>query len=53
MTTIAKQNGFKIEFNGSSTYFITDENGDVWGRKDTERKAKNLFKKVLQTQGVA
>ena len=25
MTTITETNGFKIEFNGSKTYFVTDE----------------------------
>ena len=51
MKTIKKQNGFKIEFNGKSTYFITDSSGNVWGRTDTERKANNRFNKILKFQG--
>lgn len=53
MKTIKEQNGFKIEFNGSCTYFITDCNGDVWDMVDTERKANNRFNKILKGAGLA
>ena len=53
MKTIKEQNGFKIEFNGKNTYFITDSNGDVWDRTDTERKANNRFNKILKSSGLA
>ena len=47
MKIIAKEKDFKIEFNGEETYFITDNNGDVWDMVNTLRKAKNSLKKIL------
>jgi hypothetical protein len=47
MTIIIKQKDFKIEFNGKATYFVTDNNGDVWARVDTLRKAKNKLKSII------
>lgn len=52
METIREKKGFKIEFNGSTTYFITDEHGDVWDRVDTERKANNRLNKILKNAGL-
>ena len=46
MQAIAKNSIFTVEFNGSATYFITDNNGDCWATKDTERKAMNYYKKA-------
>ncbi len=48
MATIREEKGFKIEFNGSATYIITDENGTAWEVKDTLRKANNAFNKILK-----
>ena len=52
MTTLTAQANFKIQFNGSSTYFIVDTNGDCWGRTNTERKAKNILRKILTDSGI-
>lgn len=46
MTTIATQGDFKIEFNGSSTYFVTDNNGTAWFCTSSKVKATNYMKKV-------
>jgi hypothetical protein len=47
MTIVKKEKDFKIEFNGKSTYMITDSNGDSWGHADTLRKATNRLNKIL------
>jgi hypothetical protein len=52
MKTLREEKGFKIEFNGSATYFITDNNGDVWDRVDTENKANNRLNKILKNAGL-
>jgi hypothetical protein len=52
MTTVTTQANFKIQFNGSTTYFVVDKNGDCWGRTDTERKAKNILRKILKDSGI-
>lgn len=52
MTTIATKGDFKVEFNGSSTYFITDNFGTVWNRESTERKIINKFKKLIECQNL-
>jgi hypothetical protein len=52
MTTLTAQANFKIKFNGSSTYFVVDTNGDCWGRANTERKAKNILRKILKDSGI-
>ena len=52
METIYKNKGYKIEFNGSSTYFITDKFEDCIFRTNTERKAKNFLNKVLKSSGL-
>ena len=49
MTT---QNGLTIEFNGSKTYFLNEENGDCIGYFDTERKAINKMNKILKLRGL-
>ena len=46
MKIIIKEKNFKVEFNGSTTYFVTDSNGDVRDRVDTLRKAKNSLKRI-------
>lgn len=53
MEILREEQGFKIEFNGSATYFVTDNNGDVWYMVNTLRKAENRLKKVLQSSGLA
>ena len=52
MTTITETKGFKIEFNGGKTYFVTDEHGQVWFSTDTEKKATNKLNKILTQSGL-
>ena len=57
MTTLKSQNGLEIRFNGKSTYIVLvpQEFGTsdvIYGVVDTERKANNLFKKVLIQSGL-
>ena len=52
MTTLYNNNGFKITFNDSATFFITDSNNDCWGTYSTERKAKNAMKKILSCRNI-
>lgn len=53
MIAIVKtEKGFKIEFNGKTTYFVTDNNGDVWVRVDTLKKAENRLNKILKQSGL-
>ncbi len=44
-TTTINNDTYTIEFNGSSTYFVSNE-FDCIGRFSTLRKAKNFLKKV-------
>jgi hypothetical protein len=53
MTTIKEQNGISITFNGRNTYMIVakQEFGTsdvIYGCVSTERKANNLFNKILK-----
>jgi len=48
--TIITTGDFKIEFNGSSTYMIVDNNCTCWDCVDTLRKAKNRLSKILKMQ---
>ena len=53
MTTLKSQNGIEIKFNGKSTYLVLSpmEFGTsdvIYGCVTTERKANNLFNKVLK-----
>ena len=52
MTTITETKGFKIEFNGSKTYFVTDEHGQVWARTETLKTATNKLNKILKQSGL-
>ena len=57
MTTLKSQNGIEIRFNGRNTYFVLapQEFGTsdaIYGVVDTERKANNLFNKVLNQSGL-
>ena len=52
MTTITEVKGFKIEFNGSRTYFVTDEHGQAWARTETLRTAINKLNKILAQSGL-
>lgn len=45
MTTIATKNNIKVEFNGSKTYFVSNEFECV-KYFDTERKAINYMNKI-------
>jgi len=46
MKTIATNKDFKVEFNGSETYMVVDNNGDCWKYFSTERRAINYMNKV-------
>lgn len=52
MKIIAQNTEFKIEFNGSATYFVTDSTGHCWKTFGTERKALNFFNKVSHASGI-
>lgn len=52
MKTITETNGFKLSFNNSGTYFITDNNNDCWFATNTERKAMNKLRNILKCYGV-
>ncbi len=52
MKIIIEANGFKLTFNNSGTYFITDNNNDCWFATNTERKAINRLKSILKGHGV-
>ena len=47
MKTVIEAKGFKVEFNGSKTWFVTDSNGDAWFATDSEKKAINRFNKII------
>ena len=42
----AKNQGFHITFNGSTTWMVIDSNDDSWGYYDTERKAYNRMSRI-------
>ncbi len=46
METIKTNGDYKIEFNGKSTYMVTNQFGDVLCRMDTLRKAENKLNKL-------
>jgi len=48
MTTLIETKEFKITFNGSNTYFLTDSADQCLLATDTLRKAKNRLKKWLK-----
>lgn len=53
MKTLKSQNGIEIKFNGKNTYLVLSpmEFGTsdvIYGCVSTERKANNLFNKVLK-----
>lgn len=53
MKTTVKTNGeYAVEFNGSSTWFLNDKNGDCYGYYDTERKAVNAYNRTCKSAGV-
>ena len=49
--TLITAGDFRIDFNGSATYMIVDNNGDCWDCVDTLRKAKNRLNKILKNYG--
>lgn len=53
MTTIEQNSAFHIAYNGSNTWHVIDSNGDSWGYFDTERKARNAFKRFSKSCGVS
>ena len=46
MTIVATNKDFKVEFNGSNTYFVTDNNGDCWKRYKSEKAAIKYMNRV-------
>lgn len=53
MTTLKSQNGIEIKFNGKNTYLVLSPmefgtSNVIYGCVSTERKANNLFNKVLK-----
>lgn len=53
METIKEQNGISITFNGRFTYMVIAKqqfgtSDVIYGCVDTERKANNLFNKILK-----
>lgn len=48
MTIVTSQHGYKVEFNGSSTWFLSDCHDDCYGHFSTERKAINALKRTLK-----
>jgi hypothetical protein len=48
MITIIETNGYKITFNGSRTYFVTDSADQCYLATTTLRKAKNRLNSVLK-----
>lgn len=47
MKSLVKIEGYQIEFNGRSTYFVVDQHGSCRLATDTLRKAKNYLKRIL------
>ena len=48
MEIIAQTKEFKIEFNGSKTYMVIDNNEDCLFATTSKVKAKNFFKRVTK-----
>lgn len=46
MTTVATNKDFHVEFNGSETFFVVDNNGDCWKRYKTQAGAVRYMNKV-------
>lgn len=51
METLKYNNQYKITFNGSSTYYFEDHNGNCYKIFGTLRKAVNHFNKVSSLTG--
>jgi hypothetical protein len=47
MITIAARSGYIVQFNGSSTYFVSYEHGRCIQSFPTERRALNYFNKLV------
>lgn len=55
MQTIETHKEYKIEFNGSRTYFVSytvDGEDTCIFRTNTERKARNFFNSTLKAAGI-
>ena len=57
METLKSKNGIEIRFNGRNTYIVLapqefGTSSAIYGVVDTERKANNLFNKVLTQSGL-
>ena len=51
MKTITQNNDYKINFNGSSTYFVMSGTDCVLATS-SKIKANNLYKKMLKCAGI-
>lgn len=51
MITIIESNGYTIEFNGKSSWFVSNS-VDCIGRYNTERKARNELNRAMKAAGV-
>lgn len=52
MKTLIEKAGYKVEYNGSKSWFVCDETGDCLFSTNSERKAINRFNKILNDAGV-
>lgn len=48
MKTVTEQHGYKIQFNGGKTYFLTTVHGDCIATAPTKLRIKNALKKTLK-----
>lgn len=51
MIQIFSYKGFKVEFNGKATYFVSNS-VDCIGHFSTERKAMNFVRKAIENANV-
>jgi len=52
VTIIAQTGDFKIEKIANS-FYVVDNNGDVWHRSESEKKARFQLNKILKSSGQA
>ncbi len=53
LRTVKRTKGYKIQHNGSSTYFVVDSTGTTIHRTDTLRKANNRLNSTLKSAGLS